>query len=146
MIKDKDRTPVAKDLVTRCARCNLELSHVVVVHNLEGVVDRVKCKTCGSEHKYRPDKKSAPSKGTNKFKTLKKKHAVGKKEDVSKEFEKLAEKFKEKKPVIYRISGSFKTDDVIDHKTFGMGIVTSVSFQKMEVLFSEGLRLLACDR
>ena len=68
-IKDKDRTPVAKDLVTRCARCNLELSHVVVVHNLEGVVDRVKCKTCGSEHKYRPNKKKAPSKAPNKSKT-----------------------------------------------------------------------------
>ena len=145
-IKDKDRTPVAKDLVTRCARCNLELSHVVVVHNLEGVVDRVKCKTCGSEHKYRPDKKKAPSKAPNKSKTLKKKHAIAKKDDFSKEFEKLAEKFKGKEPVTYSISGSFKTDDVIDHKTFGMGIVRNVSFQKMEVLFSEGLRLLACDR
>jgi hypothetical protein len=112
MIKDKDRTPVAKDLVTRCARCNLELSHVVVVHNLEGVVDRVKCK----------------------------------KENFPKEFERLAEKFKGKESLTYSISGSFKTDDVIDHKTFGMGIVTSVSFQKMEVIFSEGLRLLACDR
>ncbi len=60
MTKDKNRTPVAQDLVTRCTRCKLELSHVVVVHNLEGIVDRVKCKTCGSEHKFSPDKKSLP--------------------------------------------------------------------------------------
>ena len=141
MIKDKNRTPVAQDLVTRCAKCKLELSHVVVVHNLEGLVERVKCKTCGSEHKYRPDKKKAPAKTPKK-----KKRTVTKEEDFAKEFEKLAEKFKEKKPVNYSMSGSFKKDEVIAHKTFGMGIVTSVSYQKMEVAFSEGPRLLACDR
>ena len=66
MIKDKDRTPVARDLVTRCTRCKLELSHVVIFHNQEGIVEKVKCKTCGSEHKYRPDKKKAPSKAVKK--------------------------------------------------------------------------------
>lgn len=141
MINDKNRTPVARDLVTRCTRCKLELSHVVVVHNEEGIVDRVKCKTCGSEHKYRPDKKKAPAKTPKK-----KKRAVTKEEDFAKEFEKLAEKFKGKESVNYSMSGSFKKDEVIAHKTFGMGIVTSVSYQKMEVAFSEGPRLLACER
>ena len=141
MIKDKARTPVARDLVTRCTKCKLETMHVVVVHNLEGIVDKVKCKTCGSEHKYRPDKKIVPAK------TLKNnKRRVTKKEDFAKEFERLAEKFKEKEPVTYSMSGSFKTHEVIDHKTFGMGIVTSVSYQKMEVAFCEGPRILVCDR
>ncbi len=141
MTKDKNRTPVAQDLVTRCTKCKLELSHVVVVHNEEGLVERVKCKTCGSEHKYRPDKKKAPAKTPKK-----KKRMVTKEEDFAKEFEKLAEKFKERESVNYSMSGSFKKDEVIAHKTFGMGIVTSVSYQKMEVAFSEGPRLLACDR
>jgi len=141
MIKDKDRTPVAQELVTRCTKCKLELNHVVVVHNLEGIVDRVQCKTCGSEHKYRPDKKKAPVKTPNK-----KKRTVTKKEDFGKKFEELAEKFKGKEPVNYSMSGSFKTDDVIDHKTFGRGIVTSVSYRKMGVAFFEGPRILVCDR
>jgi hypothetical protein len=114
---------------------------VVVVHNLEGIVHRVKCKTCGNEHKYHPDKRRAPAK------TLKKtKRTVPKKEDFAKEFVKLAEKFKEKQSIAYSASGLFKTDDVIDHKTFGMGIVTNVSYQKMVVAFSEGPRILACNR
>ncbi len=141
MTKDKNRTPVAQDLVTRCTKCKQQLSHVVVVHNEEGLVERVKCKTCGSEHKFRPDKKKAPAKTPKK-----KKRTVTKEEDFAKEFEKLAEKFKEKESVNYSMSGSFKKDEVIAHKTFGMGIVTSVSYQKMEVAFSEGPRLLACDR
>ncbi len=141
MIKDKDHTPVAQELVTRCTKCKLDLNHVVLFHNQEGIVDRVQCKICGSEHKYRPDKKKAPVKTPKK-----KKRTVTKKEDFAETFEKLAEKFKGKEPVTYSMSGSFKTDDVIDHKTFGMGIVTSVSYGKMGVAFSEGPRLLVCDR
>jgi hypothetical protein len=141
MIKDKDHTPIAQELVTKCTKCKLELNHVVLFHNPEGIVARVQCKICGSEHKYRPDKKKAPVKAPKK-----KKRTVIKKEDFAKTFEKLAEKFKEKKPVNYSMSGSFKTDDVIDHKTFGKGIVTSVSYGKMGVAFSEGPRLLVCNR
>ncbi|MCF8143664.1 MAG: hypothetical protein K9N21_07080 [Deltaproteobacteria bacterium] len=141
MRKDKDRTPVAQDLVTRCSRCDLELAHVVVYHNLAGIVDRVKCKTCGSEHKYHPDKKKAPAR------TLKqKKRPVPKKKDLTRDFANLAEKFKEKPSIAYSISASFEPDDVIDHKTFGRGIVTSVSHEKMEVVFFEGPRILACNR
>ena len=50
---DIDRTPVAKDIITDCSRCKLELNHIVVRHNKEGIVDRVKCHTCGFEHKYK---------------------------------------------------------------------------------------------
>ena len=59
MATDKDRTPVAQNVVTMCTKCKMLLDHVVVFHNAEGIVDRVKCRTCGTEHKYRPDKKTA---------------------------------------------------------------------------------------
>jgi hypothetical protein len=97
MIKDKDRTLVAQDLITMCTKCKMELNHVVLFHNM-------------------------------------------------KDFEKLAEKFKDKNPVPYSMSGSFKEDDVIDHTTFGIGFVESVSYQKMEVAFSGGPRVLVCNR
>ena len=58
----------------------------------------------------------------------------------------LAEMFKDKEPLSYSMSGSFKSDDVIDHKTFGMGIVISASCDKMEVAFSDGPRVLVCNR
>ena len=61
-------------------------------------------------------------------------------------FRKEEEKFKEKKPVHYSMSGSFKENDVIDHKTFGMGIVISASYQKMEVVFSDRSRILVFNR
>jgi len=139
MTKNKDRTPVAQNVITMCTKCEMELNHVVVAHNARGIVEKVKCHTCGSEHKYRPDKLRATKKATKKSISIQE-------VDLTKTFEKLAEKFKEKKPLPYSMSGSFKNDDVIDHKSFGMGIVISASRDKMEVVFSDEPRILVCNR
>ena len=139
MIKIKDRTPVAADVITMCPKCEMELNHVVVAHNEEGFVEKVKCYTCGTEHRYRPDKKRTTRKSSKK--------TISTQEiDLAKTFEELAEKCKEKKPLPYNMSGSFKKDDVIDHNTFGMGIVIGASHDRMEVAFSDGPRILACNR
>jgi hypothetical protein len=139
MTKDKDRTRVAQNVITMCTKCETELNHVVVAHDAAGIVERVKCHTCGSEHKYRPDKKRATKKTSKK--------SISTQEvDLTKTFEELVEKFKKKMPLPYSMSGSFKNDDVIDHKTFGMGIVISASHDKMEVAFSDEPRILVCNR
>jgi hypothetical protein len=139
MAIDKNRTPVAENVMTTCTKCEMELNHVVVAHNAAGIVERVKCHTCGSEHKYRPDKKRATKRASKKSIRI---QAV----DLTKTFEELAEKFKKKMPLPYSMSGSFENDDVIDHKTFGMGIVISASHDKMEVVFSDEPRILVCNR
>ena len=142
MIKHKDRTPVAQNLITMCTKCKMEFNHVVLFHNMKGIVERVKCLTCGSEHKYRYDKKKVPKKTVKTAKES----VRPKKVDFKKYFEKLAEKFNDKKPVPYSMSGIFKEDDVIYHTTFGIGFVESVSYQKMGVVFSDGPRILASNR
>ena len=81
-------------------------------------------------------------KATKKRKTA----AKSRKPDAAAIFEQLAGKFQDKKPVPYTMQGSYHTDDVIDHKTFGKGIVTGVSYQKMEVAFVDASRILVCDR
>ena len=139
--KDKDRTPVAQILETQCTKCKLPLTHTVVLHNSEGIVARVQCRTCGSEHKYHPEKKEVLKPA--------KKRRVGvktRKPDAATIFEQLSQKFQEKEPVTYTMEGSYKANDVVDHKTFGKGIVTDVSYQKMEVAFADASRLLVCDR
>ena len=135
MIENKDKTPVGQNVVTMCTKCKIQLDHLVVSHNMEGIIEKVKCHTCGSEHKYNPEKKKSPQKG-----------ARAKKKDPARDFELLAETFKEKKPVRYSMSGSFKPDDVIDHNTFGMGIVISTSYKQMDVVFPDRSRILVCNR
>ena len=130
MIENKDKTPVAQDVVTMCTKCKIQLNHVVISHNEEGIIEKVKCHTCGSEHKYRPEKKKPPRK------------TRAKKTDPARDFDLLTEKFKQKKPVRYSMSGLFKADDVIDHDKFGIGIVINTSWKKMDVIFSDGPRIL----
>jgi len=139
MTKDKDRTPISENVITKCTKCKMELNHVVVANNAAGIVERVQCLTCGSEHKYHPEKKKAT-------KRTSKKSIFTQEVDLTKNFEILAQKFKEKKPLPYSMTGSFKNDDVVDHNTFGMGIVISASRDKMEVVFSDRSRLLVCNR
>ena len=112
---------------------------MVIAHNAKGIVDRAKCLTCGSEHKYRPDSKKTPAKKA-------KKKATTRKKVVAIDYEKLAEQFQEKESLPYSMSSSFKEEDVVAHQTFGRGFVLSVSHQRMEVAFSGGPRTLACNR
>jgi hypothetical protein len=135
MIENKDKTPVAQNVVTMCTKCKIQLDHLVVSHNMEGIIEKVKCQTCGSVHKYRPEKKKSSKKGVRAKKT-----------DPARDFGLLTEKFKGKEPVRYSMSGSFKADDVIDHNTFGMGIVISTSYKQMDVVFSDRPRILVCNR
>jgi len=143
--KDKDRTPVAQILVTQCTRCKLPLTHMVVLHNSEGIVERVQCRTCGSEHKYYPEK-TEKKKATRKPAAKPRAGAKSRKPDAAKVFEKLSEKFQDKDPVPYSMQGSYKTDDVIQHKTFGKGYVTDASYHKIEVAFADASRMLVSDR
>jgi len=127
MTKDKDRTPVAQNVVTMCTKCEMELNHVVVAHDAMGIVERVKVPYLWkASNKYRSYKKKGNQENLQKI-------AGTQEVDLTKSFAKLADKFKDKKPLSYSMSGSFKNDDVIDHKTFGMGFVISASRDKMEV-------------
>ena len=141
MTQNKDRTPVAQSITTSCTKCKMELSHIVICHTMEGIVARVKCRTCGSEHKYHPEKK----KTSRKTARVTGRTAASRKVPAAPDFEQFSEKLRNREPVPYSLSGSFKVDDVINHTTYGMGLVTKVSRQRIWVLFFDGLRTLVCD-
>lgn len=60
---------------------------------------------------------------------------------------KLKAKHGESAAVPYKLSLSLKVNDIIDHKTFGLGFVVEVpSPTKADVIFSDGLRKLVHGR
>ena len=128
---DKDKTAVARDIVTTCTKCKMELRHVVISQNSKGVVAKVRCYTCGSEHKYYPEKKHPSTR---------------KKPGTFEKYATLLEQNSNKEAISYSMQKSYQLHDVIEHKAFGKGIVTSVSDQKMDVMFETGPRILACAR
>ena len=137
-VNDIDRTPVAKDIITVCSRCKLELNHTVIRHNAEGIVDRVKCHTCGFEHKYKPVKKSAEG--------IKKRKTPVRKKSPEKGYDALMEKNRDKVPVPYSMTASFSEGDVIDHIKFGKGIVLETSYERIGVLFQDSIKTLAANK
>jgi len=135
MIENNDKAPLDEKVVSKCTKCKILLDHAVISRRAEGIAEKVKCLTCGSEHKYHPEKKKSPGKTVR-----------AKKVDPARDFQLLTERFKEKKPLRYTMSGLFRTEDVIDHNTFGMGIVISAFNRQMEVVFSDRPRILVYDR
>ena len=43
---------VGENIDAHCLKCKLVLAHIVL-YEVGGKVSKVKCKTCGAEHKYR---------------------------------------------------------------------------------------------
>lgn len=61
-------------------------------------------------------------------------------------WERLQDDFGAARPRPFDINAEFDPNDVIDHPKFGLGfVVEQISPRKVEVLFSEGLKKLACN-
>jgi uncharacterized Zn finger protein (UPF0148 family) len=146
---------VGDEIDSYCTTCKLVLAHQVVAL-VDGKVEKVVCKTCEKQHKYRPnppksqiqqtaspDETSAPASKGGKRPVKKATRTKKSKEPVNKWEELIAARDKSTAKT-YAMDGTFEQDEVIMHKTFGYGLVTEVRAEgKMKVLFQEGLKLLA---
>jgi len=118
-----------------CMKCRLISEHVIVVMATDGeTIEKVKCRTCGSAHKYRPTA------------AVKSGKAIKKKEDAIKSAELLWESCLAEargKERIYEMSGRYRIGDVVLHNTFGKGVVRKIYLNKCDVLFKDKERLMA---
>ncbi len=68
-------------------------------------------------------------------------------EEIKKAWEELNEKVDTKKARKYELNEDFQLNDAIKHKKFGVGFVNQkLSPTKVEVIFEDGIRRLACNR
>jgi hypothetical protein len=132
------------DVDAWCTKCKLDLSHRVVAL-ARGVIQRVVCRTCSSEHRFRAPQgaEQAPKEARVK----KKARATSKKlgtfhqryeawQDAVKGRPSAA--FKE-----YGIGVTFEPAQLVRHKTFGLGYVVAIADTKLNVMFEDGVRVLA---
>jgi hypothetical protein len=141
---------VGENIDAYCLKCKLVLAHVIMF-KVDGVVNRVKCKTCGAEHKYRgtkPGVKKAAavrSPGTGRVK----KPAVAK-EAVNNAPLQWDLKSRNMPPETtirdYTIKDTYKVNQVINHPTFGVGFVEKVASDKsVFILFNDAVRLMGMN-
>lgn len=149
-----------------CTRCRMVTNHRVVAMH-EGVIKRVICLTCESQHNFRPPpgrKKSEQvvarrSKGElettvttkttttqksrsgsqSRTKTTTKKRATPvPTEEWLRRKEALAEE-----PRPYRMTETYQAGEALDHPKFGLGFIIRIGADgKMEVLFESSLKTL----
>lgn len=128
-----EKSAVGDSIVSYCTKCKQGLDHNVVSLE-ENAVAKVKCRTCGSTHKFRD-----PA-------AVKKSRAPKKREDAIKTAEMLWEaclaeaKGKER---VYAMSDKYRIGDIVLHDTFGKGVVRKTYANKCDMLFKDRERLMA---
>jgi hypothetical protein len=131
-----------------CTRCKLTLAHTILA--MVGTkIARVRCNTCNGDHAYRsaPGTTDRPSASSSRGTTSR---AAGtraeKPEKVVISFEEqLAGKDIANAPK-YSPKDTYQVDQVIQHPTFGLGLVTAVRGDKVDIAFKSETKTLVHGR
>lgn len=126
-----------KEVISHCGKCKLALSHTIVSMKDSSTIGKVECKTCKATHAYKD-----PSTKTKKVRS-KSMIPGGRSKSMSVNDLWTEEIGKAQgKPISYSIRHTFSAGDMIDHKSFGLGIVQGIIDGKIEVLFQHDIKTL----
>lgn len=137
--------PVGQEIICSCSSCKLELRHVIVAHKSgnSGPISKVRCNTCKKIHAYR----ATPTEKAVAAARVKKASAAPREKPqvipVEVEWRETLSKVQGKASLNYAPTGEFKAGDVIDHPTFGCGVVKTLKDgNKLEVIFQRDIKTL----
>ncbi len=127
-----------------CLKCKDMTNHMIIAM-ADGAIAKVQCNACGGRHKYRAAK---PSKST-KTKSTAGSRAVAsttlKEKKAAAAFEALLKGRETSEGKPYAMTAIFDKNEIINHPTFGLGVVTSIiPANKIEVTFKDGVKILIC--
>lgn len=130
-----DRISTGGDIDSYCTKCKLNLEHFILAV-VAGTIVKVKCKTCGSIHRFKGAPAARPKAG--------RKESSSSKTFVSTQVQWESAIDAAHGPELpYDMVSSFCDGDLIVHNFFGKGIVLKTYFRKCSVLFRDKERLLA---
>jgi len=122
-----------------CTRCKMNLAHTILA--MVGTkIARVRCNTCGGDHVYRTEA------GTSSSSSRAANPRVSRAEKVVISFqERLAGQDLAAAPA-YSPRETYAVDQVLRHPTFGVGIVSAVRQDKIDVAFKADQKTLVHGR
>lgn len=127
----------------RCTRCRAVLNHTIVAMVGEKVV-RVECNTCRGIHNYHAEKVSKQRSTSGASAVAARKPKADQVTLNREEWQAARAGMEIDKAITYSMTGKFKVNSLISHSVFGFGVVKSISANKVEVLFEDGVKLLRC--
>ena len=139
--------PVAGDVLVHCNKCELDLWHTVMAKE-GGLIVRVKCNTCGSEHGLRGQSKLPAHKRTASGKAPLTRVVRVQNRVPHKPWSELVAGRDSADAVDYSVKAKLSPNSLVKHPTFGLGVVTEVSGDrtKATVIFEAGEKVLAANR
>ncbi len=121
-----------KTVLSHCTKCRLSLNHEVL--SMVGTtITKVKCKVCGSMHKFR-DPSTVKKTRITRRKVANMPPAV------------LWQAYMAQargKELLYNMTGRYRVGDILVHDKFGKGVVRKLSMNKCLVIFQDKERLMA---
>jgi hypothetical protein len=121
-----------------CSKCRMTLAHTILAM-VGSKIARVRCNTCNGDHVYRTEGGTALSRGSTTPR-------APRPEKVVVTFDqRLAGKDLASAPK-YSPKETYALDQIINHPSFGVGIVTEVRGDKVEVAFKADSKTLVHGR
>lgn len=122
---------VGAEVIALCTKCKVETEHTIA-SKVGEKIGKVRCKVCGSIHRYLKAGTPASALTTRKSSKLSP-------EEV---WNRCVQNASSRKTA-YTLSGYYKLNDMIDHRHFGLGVVTlMLSNDKIQATFKEGEKVL----
>lgn len=140
---------VAKNVFVLCKKCDAERFHKVLAHTSPKSA-KLECEVCKGKRTLTLStgkKKAVPGAP----KTARGIAAAARAENSRKnahsaEYQQLLEAGKMSSPASYSMTAAFKEGQAVKHSKFGLGLVRTVTPQKIEVMFAEELKSLIHNR
>lgn len=125
-----------------CTRCRAVTEHTIIAM-VGKLPKRVQCTSCDGQHNYRDPAGSSSRSRSNSVRGRSRSRA-----SVSSWQARVTEKANSGADSRnYSTEATFTEGDILEHPTFGLGVVDKVlPGEKIQVLFSSGVRLLAHNR
>ena len=130
-----EKNSIGKNIESYCTKCKLNLDHTILAMDGE-VIAKVRCKTCGGSHKFRNPadaqkaRKPRAKKGAGEEATAEIIWEAGIAEAKGKERD-------------YSMAAKYRVGDIVNHHTFGKGVVMKLYANKCDMLFKDRERLMA---
>ena len=130
-----EQSMTGKNIESYCVKCKLNIDHTIMA--MEGeVISKVRCISCGGSHKFRNPLVA------QKVRKLKAKKGIG--EEATAEIVWAAGLTEAKgKNRDYSMAAKYRVGDIVNHHTFGKGVVIKLYANKCDMLFKDRERLMA---
>ena len=130
-----EKSSAGQNVESYCGKCKSNLDHTIMTMDGSSV-GKVRCKSCGSSHKFR-DPADA-----QKVRKPRAKKGAGEEATAEIVWEAGLAKAKGKERD-YSMTAKYRLGEVVNHHTFGKGVVVKLYANKCDMLFKDRERLMA---